>query len=88
MRLTKLKFLNLDENQIRRLPPEVFILNQALEELSMASNRLEAIPAMLPCSLKKLNLEQNLITKISKEPFLSCHMLEEIHLKGNPLIPK
>ena len=88
MRLTKLKYLNLDENQIGRLPLEIFVQSRSLEELSMASNRLEAIPHMLPCSLKKLNLEQNLITKISKDTFLSCHLLEEIHLKGNPLIPK
>ena len=90
---TPITLVNLSENQLRAVPPEIFQI-PALKELNLSHNKLAVLPTVT-CSgkpvytctqLKKLNLNSNELTTLPEELFTCLgSSLEDISARKNNL---
>uniref|UniRef100_A0AAV2KB07 Disease resistance R13L4/SHOC-2-like LRR domain-containing protein n=1 Tax=Knipowitschia caucasica TaxID=637954 RepID=A0AAV2KB07_KNICA len=83
--LKNLCVLNLNHNQIQRLPSEIKSLTK-LQCLSVAHNRLEDIPAELGhlIELTEVNFTHNCLSALPQEMY-HCKLLSKIYLARNQL---
>ncbi|KAK2830348.1 hypothetical protein Q5P01_018279 [Channa striata] len=83
--LQNLVVLNLNHNQIQRLPPEIGSLKN-LEHLSVLDNKLEEVPAELGrlTKLSELNLMSNRLSSLPKQLY-QCKGLTKLHVARNKL---
>lgn len=82
------KELNLSNQQVTTIPPEVFKLNN-IEHLIMQNNKIKEIPSdlQLLVTLKTLDLSQNEIQEVPS--FIEdMNQLDFLNLSNNPLLPK
>eukprot|EP00118_Oscarella_pearsei_P025812 m.308815 g.308815 ORF g.308815 m.308815 type:complete len:941 (+) comp44906_c0_seq1:146-2968(+) len=80
--------LDLKGNLIAQLPPDAFGGLPALRELSLAKNRLTAIPTFTASNslLEKLSLSGNNITVVSGEAIAALWRLNTLQLSGNKIM--
>uniref|UniRef100_A0A671V0N0 Leucine rich repeat containing 69 n=1 Tax=Sparus aurata TaxID=8175 RepID=A0A671V0N0_SPAAU len=83
--LHNLVVLNLNHNQIQRLPPEIRSLH-GLQHLSLLDNQLEEVPAELGqlTSLTELNLTSNNLSGLPQQLY-QCEELTKLYLARNKL---
>jgi len=76
--------LDLSQNKITALPPDIRLLNQ-LQELNVQDNHLLSLPQDFPPSLVSLNLSENKIRSVPDNMFSSLRGLEQLDLSCNRL---
>ena len=83
--LSKLEYLDLDNNKIEKISDEISKLT-SLKTLILSRNNLNSIPDCIVniINLEKLDLSSNKITNIAGE-ILKLEKLEELDLSGNQL---
>jgi Leucine-rich repeat (LRR) protein len=84
----KLKYINLSDNYLHKLPNNLFKTLFDLRSISLASNRLTSIDSNTFESnhlLTEINLADNLLTEISDLTFHGLDRLELIYLNKNKL---
>jgi Leucine-rich repeat (LRR) protein len=75
-KLTKMEILNLGSNNIKEIDVNLFGKMDKLRELTLNSNKLEALPNISVCSaLIKLNIAENKIKLIEKEKLVELDNL-------------
>lgn len=87
--LSKVKFLNLERNQIEYVPNNAFTDLASLERLYLTKNRIQYIGKLAfsaLSSLKKLKLGENQIRFLHPEIFKSLVNLEELKLYANDIV--
>ncbi|XP_007522177.1 prolargin [Erinaceus europaeus] len=80
-----LRWINLDNNRIRKVDQKVLERLPSLVFLYMEKNQLEEVPVALPRSLEQLRLSQNLISKIPPGAFSKLEKLLLLDLQSNRL---
>lgn len=80
-----LRWVNLDNNRIRKVDQKVLEKLPSLVFLYMEKNQLEEVPASLPPSLEQLRLSQNQISKIPPGVFSKLEKLLLLDLQSNRL---
>nr|XP_040044913.1 leucine-rich repeat-containing protein 69 [Gasterosteus aculeatus aculeatus] len=83
--LQNLVVLNLNHNQIQRLPPEIKSLSR-LRHLSVLDNKLEEVPVELGhlTSLTEINLTSNNLSWLPQQLY-QCKELTKLHVARNKL---
>lgn len=82
---TGLRWVNLDNNRIRRVDRRVLEKLPSLVFLYMEKNQLEEVPAALPRNLEQLRLSQNQISRIPPGVFSKLENLLLLDLQHNKL---
>ncbi|EHB03724.1 Prolargin [Heterocephalus glaber] len=82
---TGLRWVNLDNNRIRKVDQRVLEKLPGLVFLYMEKNQLEEVPSALPPSLEQLRLSQNLISRIPPGVFSKLEKLLLLDLQHNKL---
>ncbi|XP_075385199.1 prolargin [Tenrec ecaudatus] len=80
-----LRWINLDNNRIRKVDQRVLEKLPSLVFLYLEKNRLEEVPSALPKNLEQLRLSQNLISKIPAGVFSKLEKLLLLDLQHNRL---
>nr|DBA30874.1 TPA: hypothetical protein GDO54_006803 [Pyxicephalus adspersus] len=82
-----LTFLDISENHFVHLPESVFDHLTSLEQLTLASNKLIALPSVLSqmTSLKKVNLSSNHLTEVHLNDTKSFSKLKDLDLSENKI---
>lgn len=82
---TGLRWINLDNNRIRKVDQRVLEKLPSLVFLYMEKNQLEEVPSALPRNLEQLRLSQNLISRIPPGVFSKLENLLLLDLQHNRL---
>uniref|UniRef100_A0ACB8F5P5 Uncharacterized protein n=2 Tax=Sphaerodactylus townsendi TaxID=933632 RepID=A0ACB8F5P5_9SAUR len=82
---TEVRWINLDNNRIKRVDKRVMDKLESLVFLYMEKNHLKEIPGNLPPSLEQLRLSRNRISKISPNAFNKLEHLILLDLHNNEL---
>ncbi|XP_055975094.1 prolargin [Sorex fumeus] len=82
---SELRWINLDNNRIRKLDQQVLERLPRLAFLYMEKNQLEEVPSALPRNLEQLRLSQNRISKIPPGVFSKLEKLLLLDLQNNQL---
>ncbi|XP_074164969.1 prolargin [Sminthopsis crassicaudata] len=82
---TGLRWVNLDNNRIRKIDQKVLEKLQSLIFLYMEKNQLQEVPMALPRNLEQLRLSQNQINKIPPGAFSKLENLVLLDLHHNKL---
>ena len=82
---TGLRWINLDNNRIRKVDQRVLEKLPSLVFLYMEKNQLEEVPAALPRNLEQLRLSQNQISRIPPGVFSKLENLLLLDLQHNKL---
>lgn len=80
-----LRWVNLDNNRIRKVDQKVLEQLPSLAFLYMEKNQLEEVPSALPPNLEQLRLSQNKISKIPPGVFSKLQHLLLLDLQHNKL---
>ncbi|XP_008152454.1 prolargin [Eptesicus fuscus] len=80
-----LRWVNLDNNRIRKVDQKVLEKLPSLAFLYMEKNQLEEVPAALPRNLEQLRLSQNQISRIPPGVFSKLENLLLLDLQHNKL---
>jgi Leucine-rich repeat (LRR) protein len=81
-----LEILNLDNNQLREIPVEVFNKMRNLQELTLSHNHLYTIPDISQMTkLKLVDFSYNGITSVSKTTFRNQTRLHFVDLSNNKI---
>lgn len=82
---TGLRWINLDNNRIRKVDQRVLEKLPSLVFLYMEKNQLEEVPSALPRNLEQLRLSQNQISRIPPGVFSKLENLLLLDLQHNKL---
>ncbi|XP_007481247.1 prolargin [Monodelphis domestica] len=82
---TGLRWVNLDNNRIRKIDQKVLEKLESLVFLYMERNQLQEVPSALPRKLEQLRLSQNQISKIPSGAFNKLENLVLLDLHHNKL---
>ncbi|XP_027726710.1 prolargin [Vombatus ursinus] len=82
---TGLRWVNLDNNRIRKIDQKVLEKLESLVFLYMEKNQLQEVPMALPRNLEQLRLSQNQINKIPPGAFSKLENLVLLDLHHNKL---
>lgn len=82
---TGLRWINLDNNRIRKVDQKVLEKLPSLVFLYMEKNHLEEVPSALPQNLEQLRLSQNHISRIPPGVFSKLEKLVLLDLQHNRL---
>lgn len=80
-----LRWVNLDNNRIRKIDQKVLDKLPSLAYLYMEKNQLEEVPSALPRNLEQLRLSQNRISRIPPGAFSKLEHLLLLDLQHNEL---
>lgn len=80
-----LRWVNLDNNRIRKVDQKVLEKLPSLAYLYMEKNQLEEVPSALPRNLEQLRLSQNQISRIPPGAFSKLENLVLLDLQHNKL---
>lgn len=85
----QLTYLDLQQNQIRRLPEKALAVLPRLESLKLSNNQLDKLPDAIGSlsSLRWLELNDNQLRELPTA-LTKCKKLERLELKNNPFNPK
>lgn len=87
--LTRLRTINLSNNNLTSLPTQLFQATDKLEEIILSGNQLTGLsPYQFPplTVLRKLDLSHNIISSINNKAFLNLgHTVNTLDLRGNLL---
>lgn len=83
--LSRLEFLDLSFNKLKKLPNEIILLN-ALKSLKIAKNKLAELPSGLSRlrRLENLDLSYNRLTSLGPLQLVSMHSLQKLNLQVLP----
>lgn len=82
---TELRWVNLDNNRIKKLDRRVMEQLDSLVFLYLEKNQLKEVPAFLPANLEQLRLSRNQISKIPSGVFNKLEHLVLLDLHHNKL---